>query len=375
MNEIDPIGRTDNDFEEVPDHNTPNLAKENDYLRARLDEILKEQSHQREKNKKRALDEAKRRHAESKEALQVKVRSLAAMLIALSTIATVLSFSDSSLLDRLFSNRFTLISLIITLISFGVFVLCFGFPGGPERTFLNIDKELSESPGERYSVADSENGLKSDTSFVTRNKITINMVGGDVPSDEVSTAQSVLKPFVSYVNSVVESLDSRINLSEQKASMLLDTGTMYLRRGIYFYVATIVAWQILGRFSDFNGLLWAGIVSCSLMFLVIEFLAAWFLKQYRSYVDSAVSYLRARSIFNKYLLSYHAINEFIVDDKSREEARHQLLKVLEEEVKWPDLKDLNANDFNFMIETMTTFSTALEKLKGVVDKGKGNDAS
>jgi len=240
---------------------------------------------------------------------------------------------------------------------------------------LDIDKELSDFPGERYSVADSENDVKGEVNFVSGNKISINLVEGDIASGEAPTAAPLqMKPFVSYVNSVIESLDSRINLSEQKASMLLDTGTMYLRRGIYFYVATIVAWQILGRFSDFNGLFWVGIISCSLTFLVIEFLAAWFLKQYRSYVDSSISYLRVRSIFNRYLLSYHAINEFIVDDKSREEARHQLLKVLEEEVKWPEFKDLNTNDFNFMIETMTTFSTALEKLKGVVGKGKANGA-
>jgi len=52
MNEIDPAGRMDDNFEEAPDHDALSLEKENDYLKARLNEYLKEQDQQRQKNKK-----------------------------------------------------------------------------------------------------------------------------------------------------------------------------------------------------------------------------------------------------------------------------------------------------------------------------------
>lgn len=240
-----------------------------------------------------------------------------------------------------------------------------------DQSFLNIDREavnvrVSKRLKEFYLVDRDVSDLNSDTAEVRERTV----------ADRVeSLSKKHQTPFSNYVETVISSLDDRINLAEQKASMLLDRGTGYLRGGIYFYVATIILWQVAIYYTGFHSHVWIGIFSCSLTFLVVEFLAAWFLKQYRSYVDSSIAYLRVRSTFNRYLLSYHAINEFGGESSANDLSRLQILKVLEEEVKWPEMKDVNSNDFNFMLESVSSFTAALEKLRGAFDKDKGRTSA
>lgn len=58
-------------------------------------------------------------------------------------------------------------------------------------------------------------------------------VAVDVPKTEFHQSSAIEH----YINRLTKSLDMHIETSDKKASKLLDTGTMYLRRGIYFYVA------------------------------------------------------------------------------------------------------------------------------------------
>ncbi|SFA81802.1 hypothetical protein [Pseudomonas sp. NFPP24] len=174
-----------------------------------------------------------------------------------------------------------------------------------------------------------------------------------------------------YIHRLIKSLDKHIETSEKKASKLLDTGTLYLRRGIYFYVASIFLWQIIAHVWGVDKPLIYGVISCSLTFLVVEFLAAWFLKQYRSFIDSSIQFMKVRSVFDRYLLSYYAIKEFSIDEpEGNVESKAQILKVLAEEVKWPEALNSKSGDMNHMVQMFHSLSEILDKVKKISTKSE-----
>lgn len=173
----------------------------------------------------------------------------------------------------------------------------------------------------------------------------------------------------SYIHGLTKSLEVHIETSDKKASKLLDTGTLYLRRGIYFYVASIFVWQLIAHIWGVNKQLIYGVISCSLTFLVVEFLAAWFLRQYRSFIDSSVQFMKVKSVFDRYMLSYYAVKEFSgegVDGMA--ESKIQILKVLAEEIKWPEALNSKSSDMNHMVEMFESLAGILDKVKKVSTK-------
>ncbi|WLH91567.1 hypothetical protein PSH87_06115 [Pseudomonas sp. FP453] len=179
----------------------------------------------------------------------------------------------------------------------------------------------------------------------------------------------------SYIHAITKSLDRHIELSEKKASKLLDTGTMYLRRGIYFYVASIFVWQLIAHVWGVDKQLIFGVVSCSLTFLVVEFLAAWFLKQYRSFIDSSVQFMKVKSVFDRYLLSYYAVKEFTGEgSEDLVETKAQILKVLSEEIKWPEALNTKSADMNHMVQMFDSLAGVLERMKKVSARNEAGGA-
>lgn len=197
----------------------------------------------------------------------------------------------------------------------------------------------------------------------------------EAKADEVKTEFHELSAVEHYIHSITKSLDRHIELSEKKASKLLDTGTMYLRRGIYFYVASIFVWQVVAHAWGINEQLIYGVVSCSLTFLVVEFLAAWFLKQYRSFIDSSIQFMRVKSVFDRYLLSYYAVKEFSNEGAAEAaESKAQVLKVLAEEIKWPEALTTKASDMNHMVQMFDSLAGVLERVKKVSTKNEKAEA-
>lgn len=196
----------------------------------------------------------------------------------------------------------------------------------------------------------------------------------DVGTDDAKTEFYEFSSVEHYIHGITKSLDRHIELSEKKASKLLDTGTMYLRRGIYFYVASIFVWQVVAHVWGVDKQLIFGVVSCSLTFLVVEFLAAWFLKQYRSFIDSSIQFMRVKSVFDRYLLSYYAVKEFSSDEsEGLAESKAQVLKVLAEEIKWPEALNAKAGDVNHMVQMFDSLAGVLEKMKKVSAKNEKAD--
>lgn len=213
----------------------------------------------------------------------------------------------------------------------------------------------------------------------------INSLGDDVQGDlfDGETVKKVERSrkavlgydFVEHMRSVIDSLDYQIDYAEEKASRLLESGRNFVKGGIWLYVFNIVLWQGYLYCIDFAlspGVIF-GMVSSTMVFLIMEFLGAWYLKQYRHYGDSAFSYMKVRSSYNKYMLAYCAILEFTTDDYSA--AKDDMLRVLAEPERWPDLKDVNSNDFNYMLQSVDSMGTVFERLKGVFDRDNGTGKS
>lgn len=193
----------------------------------------------------------------------------------------------------------------------------------------------------------------------------------DTYSGEIVPPSIVTDRFEAYVREVIASLDNQISLSERKSSTLLDRGTSYIVGGIIFYVVSVLFWQVILVFTELSTKTILGMLSCSLTFLVIEFLAAWFLRQYRSYVDAAANYVRVRSVFNRYLLCYLGMKEFAQDDAAGlTKMRAELLKVLSQEIKWPEVKSGKNGDFNHMMEMFESLTAFVDKARHLVRPGK-----
>ena len=294
-----------------------------------------------------------------------KLRAAGTFLLVVIFLSAFLNISAPDVVEKILRNSFTLPALGASLLLAVLILLLPKQRRSLEDTFLDIDREFSQR---------SE---KAETSSSPRNSVVNVAVNGSSDSAKVQAAdggevegfpKQILgagSDFEFCISEIVDYLGDHIKLAESKASKLLDKGTTYLRRGLYFYIGSIVVWQVWGHFVSFDGLVIAGMISTSIAFIIIEFLAAWFLKQYRSFVDSSMAYMRVQSFFNRYLLLYFAARDFGDDEAGDNLARSELLKVVSQEIKWPELKDINANDFNYMIEAMGSMHTSFEKLKGV----------
>lgn len=183
--------------------------------------------------------------------------------------------------------------------------------------------------------------------------------------------------FERYICGTVESLDRHISLTEEKGSNLLDRGLLFLFGGIVFYVIAIAVWQVWAKYGEpKESIMYVGMFACSVVFLVCEFLAAWFLKQYRHYVDASLACLRVKSVYDRYLLSYYAVKEIEPDASGESKKLDRVLEAIKQDVMWPEHKENLSNDFNYMIESMSSIHTSVDKLKQVFESkakpGKNN---
>lgn len=176
-------------------------------------------------------------------------------------------------------------------------------------------------------------------------------------------------PFEAHTSNIIKSLSAYATSSEITATKLLDKGVAFMAGGLIFYVLAIVVWQIFANFTHPDPhVMYVGMAACSMTFIVVEFLAAWFFKQYRYYVEVSLSCLRVRSVYDRYLLGYYSLREFKY--ATEEGIRAQMTEILKEDVNWPTYKGGMANDFNYMIESMGAAHTSMDKMKGIFQPDK-----
>lgn len=176
-----------------------------------------------------------------------------------------------------------------------------------------------------------------------------------------------LKSFDNYFNAIRTTLEEKATVADQKASILLDKGTSYSRGGITFFILSIIVWQLLAWIKGFEAQFIYGIASCSVLFVFIEFLSAWFLKQYRQFVDTSTYLIKVKSIFDRYMLAYLLLKE--ASGENREKLL-EVLPLLKEDIKWPETYLLRNADVSFAKEMMETMTYLLKTMKETTKDSK-----
>ncbi|HBX6062991.1 TPA: hypothetical protein MH601_05185 [Klebsiella pneumoniae] len=231
-----------------------------------------------------------------------------------------------------------------------------------EDRFIDVDDNRdSRDQTFQKKILSELNSIKAKSdSFSTDNIEEI--VSKAIESKTLDQA-NMFDSFENYFNEIRRVLLEQAYTSDKKASILLDKGTSYSKGGITFFITSIIVWQVLSWLTGFKEQYIYGMISCSLLFIFIEFLSAWFLKQYRHFVDTSTYHIKVKSIFDKYMMSYLAIKSLGDNNRSDETKYQAMLRVLEEEIKWPESYLLKKSEVSFAreaIETMSHFAKAIK---------------
>lgn len=315
-----------------------------------------------------------------------RLRPVALLVSTIMAMVSVVMILKPELYGFLVENKFAALLGVCSVIFFVGFVVSYALGFNDEKSFVDIDDKLYSS---RVEAAEFER----DEALRQLRKVVDELVVVQSVSNEsseqvlrsssqeghkfdyaIGAGASDTHGFDHYLKSIIRSLDMNIELADNKASLLLDKGTTYLWRGILFYVLSIVVWQVSTAYFKVGDYAVWGMISCSMTFLVVEFLAAWFLRQYKSFTDSSFNLVRVKSVFNRYFLSYLAIKEFSDSSQDLVDMRVQILKVLEEDVKWLDSGLQKTGDLNHMMAMFESVSGLVEKLK-MSSKASGSGSS
>ena len=236
------------------------------------------------------------------------------------------------------------------------------YRGGPEYEYLLLKvQELQASI--RKEEATETSGTKRDVDN-----------GEEGDKNSIRPLLAGLE-FVAYFDSIRRLLEEKASVADEKASILLDKGTAYSKFGITFFIMSIVAWQVVAHIVGFKVQFIYGIVSTSILFVFIEFLSAWFLKQYRQFIDTSTYLIKVKSIFDRYMLVYLASKEAITSGHDTKKSNQLLLDLLRADIAWPDTYLTKNPDISFAKEALETMTLLVRSMKSEVKEVATKDSS
>ncbi len=242
-----------------------------------------------------------------------------------------------------------------------------------ERQFIDVD---DQSKGRALSVQAGLDALRSEiqqlrsTDHLDEEKI------AEIIRSSIPAMQSVEElTFARYYVDVKNVLQEKASNADAKASLLLDRGVAYSRMGIMFFVVSIIVWQILSWQHGFQVQFIYGIISCSLLFITIEFLSAWFLRQYVQFVDTSTYLMKVKSIFDRYILTYLAALDERVLALTDKTMATGVLAILKDDIKWPDSYLLKSGEVSFAREMMESLASVAKAVQASAKPEKKESAS
>lgn len=272
--------------------------------------------------------------------------------------------TGTSILDAL-SNLLTIrnIGYALTYVGAGI-VYFLLLRGMRSKSFSDIDEkrrtvDRAWSDVENKTLITELRSLKS-SATIDYSKIE-ELIKRSQPSAPMHV--SVAKSFEEYFGAIVHGLSTRAAIADEKSSVLLDKGIFHVRFGMLFYFGAIVVWQILVHYNGYKTEYFYGMATTSLLFLFIEFLSAWFLKQYRHFVDTATYLLKVKAIFDRYYLIYMALKGNEKHISADVKKLKTLSDALTDDIKWPSDTHLTRADALFAREALDSVSDLLKALK------------
>ncbi len=175
-----------------------------------------------------------------------------------------------------------------------------------------------------------------------------------------------------YCMQIVNSFQVKAESADRKASLLLGRGITLSIVGILLYILSIIFWQWRASILGFKTQIIYGIISSTFLFIFIEFLSAWFLKQYRHFVDTSTYLMKSKAIFDKYLLLALIAKDLSELKNLTENRKTEIVKILGDEIKWPEIGKFSREDVSFAKEAMETASTMLKHAQAIINKDQNN---
>ncbi|MDV6237766.1 hypothetical protein CH379_019225 [Leptospira ellisii] len=175
---------------------------------------------------------------------------------------------------------------------------------------------------------------------------------------EVSTYDD----FKDFYSTTASLLIQKSNLSDEKASILLDKGISFTKFGITLFIFSIIAWQIVASFVGFTQQVIFGILSSSFLFVFIELLSAWFLKQYKSFTDTSTYMLKIKALVDRYMFAFLVIEKF-PNTSARVSNAELILKIIEKEIKWPDSRVNKENVDYYARDVINALSESIKAIR------------
>lgn len=110
-------------------------------------------------------------------------------------------------------------------------------------------------------------------------------------------------------------------------------------------------------------------ISLSLLFIFIQFLGGWFLKQYRRTLNTSLYLNTIKPNLDKYLLSYYVVHEFSTEGEKKFFVK-DLLSVISNEFKNLDSQLLNTQEENFAKEMSDSINSLKDTITNLTNKLK-----
>lgn len=170
--------------------------------------------------------------------------------------------------------------------------------------------------------------------------------------------------YENYFRNSIQSVVNSMNESTRKSSNLLAIGIVIILIGILVYLAMIFFWLDEFHTNSFQTYHVFGLVSTSLLFLFIEFLGAWFLKQHRRVAEETIYFMEFKSIIEKNFLAYLFIKENT--DENKFELQKSLIELFKSDIKLPSRQDVS--DSSFAQDAMGTISNLTDSVKKLIQK-------
>jgi len=188
------------------------------------------------------------------------------------------------------------------------------------------------------------------------------------PSTQIGES---LTPVSKHFLQITTELSDSAQANETKASTLLERGTLLAKQGVALYVAlaVIIQWYV-GRSGGMRAGHFVAAVSATVLFIFIEFISAWHLRQYRYLIDAANYNKKLKMIFDRYYAQYLAIERAFSADTilqhdyldSPLDAITPLLENLSGPIHWPGEGWQNTDPGSFATETMTAMMANIQAL-------------
>ncbi|MFX4312727.1 hypothetical protein F8O53_12415 [Enterobacter sp. 63] len=230
-----------------------------------------------------------------------------------------------------------------------------------KKDFVDVDYKYTEFTDDRKN---------DDKAYAVLRKINKELVEKLKGSDNI--AQEKRDNVENILKQTITTLEQKANAADEKASLLLQRGVSYTKFGIGFYLLSILIWQVTFVHYGFRKEHLYGILSCSFLFLFIEFLSAWFLKQYKNFTDNSVYLLKIKSFFDKFLIVYSIESKEDSDANGSGNSYEKTIALLSKDLIWPDVSVIESKEASFAKDTISSISDLINAVNKKEDKEKSN---